>query len=143
VKCIRENDLLDALGRGFVGSELSSHVAACESCTELQTVAGALLYDRAQAITTAAIPSAGTMWWRMQLRLRQETESAAQRSLLIGQAATLAVAIVLMFALFGADVAVGVRDAVASIHLTTRLVLFVAVPLVLAPLAGWVAVRTR
>jgi len=143
MRCERENELLDSLGRGFIGSELALHVVACDSCVELRAVAGALLDDRAEAITTAAIPSPGTMWWRMQLRMRQETESAARRSLLIGQAATLAVAIVLMFAVFGADVAVGVRDAVASVHLTTRIMLFIAVPLVLAPLAGWVAVRAK
>ena len=33
MSCIRESELLDALGRGFVGDELNGHVASCESCT--------------------------------------------------------------------------------------------------------------
>ena len=141
--CGREDELLDALGRGFVGAELASHVEQCAACAETHHVAAALLDDRATAMAAAPIPSAGTMWWRMQARRRHDAEIAARRSLLIGQAATLAVAIVLTFALLGADAAVGIRDAVTSFHVSSRMIVALAVPLLLAPLAGWIAVRAK
>ena len=54
--CARENELLDALGRGYVGSELGAHIASCTACTELRAVAGALLDDRAHAVAAAHVP---------------------------------------------------------------------------------------
>ena len=92
--CPREDELLDALGAGFIGDELESHITTCTACGELRLVAGALLGERVQAVTEAALPSSGTMLWRMQMRRRQEAQSAARRSLLIGQAVTLAAALV-------------------------------------------------
>ena len=141
--CEREDELLDALGAGYVGAELESHAASCVSCTELRSVAGALLDDRAMAMMEAPVPSSGTMWWRMRLRQRQEAAATAQRSLLIGQAVTLAVAITLLVSFFGNEVAVGVRDAVATIRVSTPVLLAIATSLLAAPIAGWVAVRGK
>jgi len=101
--CNREDELLDALERGYVGAELASHVATCVACRELHAVAGALLDDRNHAMVEASVPTAATMWWRMRLRAKQDAEAAARRSLLIGQAATLFVAIALAIAFFGVD----------------------------------------
>lgn len=141
--CPLEGDLLDALGRGFVGAELAEHVASCPSCSELFVVAGALLDDRAQAIAEAPIPSAGTMWWRLQVRRRQEAEATARRSLLIGQAVTLAVAIGLVVAFFGVHLAFAVRDLVATVRLSTPLLLALAAWILVIPIAGWVALRQQ
>lgn len=141
--CEREDELLDALGAGYVGAELESHVISCASCSELRSVAGALLDDRAMAMMEAPVPSSGTMWWRMRLRQRQEAAATAQRSLLIGQAVTLAVAITLLVSFFGNDVAVGVRDAVATIRASTPVLLAIATSLLAAPIAGWMAVRAK
>jgi hypothetical protein len=141
--CLREDELLDALGRGFIGAELASHVDGCPSCSELRLVAGALLDDRTEAIKEAAVPASGTMWWRMQLRRRQEAQSATRRSLLLGQAVTLSIAIVLVAALFGADLAVGVREVIVSIRLSTPLMIALATWFLLAPIAGWVAIRQK
>jgi hypothetical protein len=141
--CLREDELLDALGRGFIGPELKSHVDGCPSCSELRLVAGALLDDRTEAIKEAAVPASGTMWWRMQLRRRQEAQSATRRSLLLGQAVTLSIAIVLVAALFGADLAVGVREVIVSIRLSTPLMIALATWFLLAPIAGWVAIRQK
>lgn len=131
--CPYEDDLLDALGRGYVDPDLSEHAAGCVSCGELRLVAGGLLEERAAAVAEAPVPSAGTMWWRMQLRRRHEAEAAARRSLLIGQAATLLVAISLAAAFFGSEVAAALR---VSIPL---LVAFAT--LLLAPLVGWISLR--
>lgn len=141
--CLREDELLDALGRGFIGPELTSHVDGCPSCSELRLVAGALLDDRTEAIQEAAVPAAGTMWWRMQLRRRQEAQATTRRSLLFGQAVTLSIAIALVAALFGADLAVGVREVITSIRLSTPLMIALATWSLLAPIAGWVAIRQK
>ena|SRR5688500_12394136 len=141
--CDFEDELLDAIGRGHVGAELDEHVKTCVSCSELRIVAGALLDERVHAMTEAPVPSAGTMWWRMQMRQRHEIQATARRSLLLGQAATLAIAIALVVSLLGGEVAVGVRDVVTSFRLSTPLLLAAATWLLLAPIAGYVAMRQK
>ena len=98
-------------------------------------------------MTEAPVPSAGTMWWRLQMRHRQEIQATARRSLLFGQFATLAFALVLVFALLGGDVAAGVREAAASamtsFRLSTPMLLALASWLLLAPIAGYVAIRQK
>lgn len=143
MNCAREEELLDALGRGFVGQELDSHVTSCPSCSELRLVAGALLDDRAEAMIEAPIPSAGTMWWRMHVRRRHEAQATARRSLLIGQAATLIIALALVVSFFGADITFAVKNMVATIRLSTPLLLALAASLLGAPIAGWVALRQK
>lgn len=142
-RCQREEELLDAIERGFVGAELEAHVACCPSCSELRVVAGTLLDDRAQALIDAPVPSAGTMMWRMRIRQRQEAEATARRSLLIGQAVTLTIAIALVMSFFGADLVIAVRDAIATIRLSTPLLLALATWILGAPIAGWVALRQK
>lgn len=141
--CPREDELLDALAADFIGEELESHVATCAACHELRLVAGALLDERVQAVTEAALPSSGTMLWRMQMRRRQEAQSTARRSLLIGQAVTLAAAIVLVFTLLGGNLAGEAVTVISSIKLSTPLLLAVAIWLLAAPIAGWVLIRQK
>ncbi len=141
--CEREDELLDALGAGFLGDELESHIATCAPCRELRLVAGALLDERVQAVTEAAPPSSGTMLWRMQMRRRQEAQAAARRSLLIGQAATLAAAVLLVFLFLGGNLLGAAVSVIASIKLSTPLLLAVAVWLLAAPIAGWVLMREK
>ena len=141
--CPREDELLDALGAGFIGEELESHIRTCAACGELRLVAGALLDERVQAVTEAALPSSGTMLWRMQMRRRQEAQSAARRSLLIGQAVTLAAAVVLVFTLLGGTLAGEAVNVIASIKLSPPLLLAVAIWLLAAPIAGWLLIRQK
>jgi predicted anti-sigma-YlaC factor YlaD len=143
MSCPREDELLEALERGFVGAELDEHVAACASCSELRLLAGALLDDRAAAMLEAPVPSAGTMWLRMRVRRRHDAEATARRSLLIGQAATLLVALVLVVAFFRVDLAAGVRQLIATIQLSTPLLFALATWVLAAPIAGWVAIRQK
>jgi predicted anti-sigma-YlaC factor YlaD len=145
--CPRETELLDARGAGFIGEELESHIATCAACRELRLVAGALLDERVQAMTEAmteaALPSSGTMLWRMQMRRRQEAQSAARRSLLIGQAVTLAAAVALVFKLLGGNLAGEAVNVIASIKLSPPLLLAVATWLLAAPIAGWMLLRQK
>jgi hypothetical protein len=141
--CHREDELLDALGRGYIGAELSSHIDQCPACTEIRVVAAGLLDERAQAITESHLPSSGTMLWRMQMRLRQEAAAAARRSLLIGQAVTLTVAIALMVVIFGGSVAVEAREIFATLRVSTPLLLALATWVLLAPIGGYLAIRQK
>ena len=141
--CHREDELLDALGRGFVGAELETHTSICEACRELRVVAGALLDDRTETVNAAPVPAAGGVWWRMRIRHRREAEATARRSLLVGQAITLAVAIALVVMFFGPGIASGVRHAVDTIRLSTPLLLIVATWALVGPIAGWVAIRQK
>jgi predicted anti-sigma-YlaC factor YlaD len=142
-RCSREDELLDSLGRTFIGPELESHLSGCAPCSELRLVAGAFLDDRAQAMTEAHVPSSGTMWWRMRVRYRQEMEARARRSLYLGQAATLLVAIGLVVSFFGSDVALEVRHLMSTIRLSTPLLLIAATWALAVPIAGWVAIRQK
>lgn len=141
--CPREDELLDALGAGFIGEELESHIASCAACRELRLVAGALLDESVQAVTEAALPSSGTMLWRMQMRRRQEAQATARRSLLIGQAVTLAAAIALVFTLLGGTLAGEAVNVITSIRLSPPLLLAVAIWLLAAPIAGWMLIRQK
>lgn len=145
-RCVREDELLDALGARFVGAELEEHVASCPSCSELREVAGALLDDRAQAMMEAPVPSAGTMWWRMQMRYRQETQAIARRSLLVGQAVSIAVAFALVVTLLGAtftDEMREVREVFSSIRVSTPMLLAIATWVLIAPIFGYVAIKQK
>ena len=139
--CFREDELLDALARGFLGAELTEHVDSCAVCSELRLVAGALLDARAEAIEEAPVPAAGGVWWRMRMRHRREAEATARRSLLIGQAMTLGVALTLVVVFFGADITAGVRHTLATI--STPLLVTLATFLLIAPIGGWVAIRQK
>jgi hypothetical protein len=141
--CEREAELLAALGRGFLGRELEDHVRECAACGELHLVAGALLDDRAAAVAEAPVPSAGTMWWRMRMRHRRDAQALARRSLLVGQALSLAVAIALLAWLFGGEVVQGARGVFAAVRVSTPLLLAMVTLLVLAPIGGWVAIRGK
>lgn len=142
VLCHREDELLDALARGFVGAELAAHIEECLSCAELRVVAGALLDERRGAVVEAPVPTAGAVWLRMQMRQRQEADARAQRSLVMGQAATVVIAIALVASLFGVDIA-GLRELAASIRISTPLLLALATWILLAPIAGYVAIRQK
>lgn len=142
-RCLREDELLDALGRGYVGPELTAHAAECAACSELSLVAGALLDDRREAVADAHVPSAGAMRLRLQMRLRRDAEAATRRSLLIGYAITLVMTIGLTVALLGTSVAVEVHDLITSIRLGTPMLLGLLTWLVLAPIAGYVVIRQK
>jgi len=141
-RCPHEDELLDALGRGYVGDELASHVAGCTACGELRVVAGALLDDRTQAMNEAGVPSSGTMWWRMRVRHRQEIALQARRSLLIGQTATVLIALGLVLSFFGSDIAAEARQMITTIRYTP-LLFAAATAALLIPIAGWVAIRQK
>ena len=106
-------------------------------------MAGGLLYERTDAIAESPVPSAGTMLMRMQMRHRQDVQAAARRTLFIGQALTLTVALGLTFAIFGTNLVVEMREVIAAIRVSTPLLLAAATYLLVAPIAGYVAIRQK
>lgn len=104
--CAREADLLVLIAEGgWTGRgdpELHAHLAACTTCADLLEVAAALARERETTVTTAPVPGAGAVWWRSQVRLRQERLRASHRTLAFVQAAILGAGLLGAFAVLGA-----------------------------------------
>ncbi len=98
-ECSREQDVLDALASrrwpARCDAELRDHVASCALCTDLVAVAGALL-DEADDLAADALPPASVIWWRAQLRAREEAARAAARPLRVAQQVAAALGIALL-----------------------------------------------
>ena len=96
--CGREEDVLDALTSGRwperVERELLSHVVNCSICTDVVDVASAVLEVSEPA--EARIPSSAVMWWRAQMRARQEAAREAARPITVAQVIASVSAIALM-----------------------------------------------
>jgi len=81
--CEREPDLVEALTSGrwpdACGEDLCRHAAACPVCAEVVLVAQALEQESTQARMEVALPTAGLVWWKAQMRARREAiDRAAQ-----------------------------------------------------------------
>jgi hypothetical protein len=81
--CEREQDVLDAIAAqrwpARCDADLRAHVRTCAICTDLVDVASALVEEHETAFQDARIPSSGVVWWRAQLRARDEDARAAAR----------------------------------------------------------------
>jgi len=82
-ECPREQEVLDAIASSRwpnrLGDELARHVAGCAFCKDLGFVADALSADFLSAIEDARVPTAGLVWWRAEIRARQESLRVASR----------------------------------------------------------------
>lgn len=102
-ECPREQELIDEIAAGrypdTAPASVREHVAACASCRELADMVTLLQEDRAAAITETALPSAGQVWWRAELRARQEAAHTAHRpmTLMLGLAWAATIAVLLAF----------------------------------------------
>ena len=98
-ECHRSSDVAAAASAGELSSaadsELRRHLAECEACHDLALVISALRGERDRARRLAPAPSAGLVWWRAELRERQEAERrAAAPVTLVHAAAFIAVLVV-------------------------------------------------
>jgi heme A synthase len=101
IECPRESDVLDAVASARwphrIPRELADHVSACAICTDVVAVAEAMRADHDAVWQQADIPSSGQVWWRAEMRARQEAIRKASRPITIAQGVaamlTLAVAI--------------------------------------------------
>jgi hypothetical protein len=82
-ECPREQEILDALASSRwpdrLGEDLARHVHGCAFCKDLGLVAEALGADFSSAIEQARVPTAGLVWWRAEIRARQDSVRAASR----------------------------------------------------------------
>jgi heme A synthase len=101
IECPRESDVLDAVVSARwphrVTRELADHVACCAICTDVLAVGAAMRADQDAQWQHANIPSSGHVWWRAEMRARQEAIRKASRPMTIAQG----VAALLAFALTG------------------------------------------
>jgi len=103
-ECPREQEVLDALASNRwpdrLSDDLANHVAGCAFCKDLGLVAEAFGADFSSALDQARIPSAGLVWWRAEIRSRQESLRAASRPITwahsLGAAGAIAIALVLL-----------------------------------------------
>jgi hypothetical protein len=101
--CVRAADVLAAMTAGPVpelsDEALLTHAETCESCREMVTVVSALRAERDRLRRSAAVPSAGLVWWRAELRARQHAALRATAPVTAAHAAALVAAIVLAIVL--------------------------------------------
>jgi hypothetical protein len=103
-ECVREYEVVESVGCGRWPdgcAELRAHVETCAVCTDVLKVALALHEDREIAFADAKIPSAGLVWWRAELRARQEAMRTAARPITVAQ-------------IFGAASAIAVASALLA-----------------------------
>ncbi len=90
ITCPYESELCDAIVAGrwpeTASMDLRVHVGSCAVCREFADVATAVQADAADSRLAAAPPSSAIVWWRAQMRARQEAARAADRPITIVQA---------------------------------------------------------
>jgi hypothetical protein len=83
IDCAREQDVLDMLAArrwpGRCEAELSDHIRECAICGDLVAAAAALLDEHECAWSEARVPPSTVVWWRAQVRAREEAARAAGR----------------------------------------------------------------
>ena len=98
--CCREQEVLDALiterWPDRADAELRAHAAGCGICRDLIASVGPILNDRIDLSNEGHLPSSGAMWWRAQMRARQEAVREASRPVtiahIVGFACVIAIA---------------------------------------------------
>lgn len=92
--CLFENDLENILrsGAGLTAApaELQAHVASCPACSERLRLAEGFRALRRETMASAPAFSPGLLWWRAQLRRRNEALARMERPLLAAQILSLA-----------------------------------------------------
>jgi len=100
IECPRESDVLDALASKRwphrVDRELVDHVASCQICTDVLVVAFAMREDHDATWQEASVPSSGQVWWRAEMRARQEAIREASRPLTFVYVVAASVALAVM-----------------------------------------------
>ena len=96
--CVREREVADLLHRGHwpqaCAPELRAHVSACRTCSDLVLVTQTFQKARSEAAAIPHLDSAGTIWWRAQLRLRNAAIERIGRPIFGAQIFALAMALI-------------------------------------------------
>ena len=103
ITCAREAELWEAIATGrwpeTASAELHAHVDSCGICREFADVAGAVHADAIESARAAEPPTSAIVWWRAQMRARQEAAHAADRPITIAHALAVAAGFGLTLAL--------------------------------------------
>ena len=106
MECDRESDVLLMVGTGRwpdrAPADLCAHAADCTVCSELALVSSAIGAEREHA-GIPQLPASGVVWWRAQLRARQEAARQAVRPITATQAVAFAALVGTVGAVFGAS----------------------------------------
>lgn len=96
--CSYEKEVAEIVRRGHwpqaCDAELRAHVAACRPCGDLVQLMLAFQAAKAQTLPPR-LQSAGALWWRAQLRRRNEAIARIGRPILGAQIFALAIALVM------------------------------------------------
>jgi len=150
--CVREIETFDAISSGAwpdaCDDSLRAHVATCTICSDVVEVATALIDDRDAALRAAPVPPSGVVWWRMQMRARNEATQSARRTVVAVQAAVFAAVLVIALAILGGAWwnklphidEIAASGLLAAAQWGVPLLLAIAIWLTLAPVAVWLAV---
>jgi hypothetical protein len=95
--CPHESTIVASLATGTLPEDLRLHISNCAVCSEVYSAASGLLRF-AGALAEEPLPSGGSMWWRLNLKMRQERARRAQQPLVwMGRILYLAVAMMASF----------------------------------------------
>ncbi len=105
-ECHRSSDVAAAASAGELSSgadsDLGRHLAECEACRDLALVITALRGERDRVRREVPAPSAGLVWWRAELRERQEAERRAAAPVTLVHAAAFVAVLVVAVVSFSA-----------------------------------------
>lgn len=91
LQCHLEQELLDAIvARRWpdrAEPALREHVATCSVCADVAEIAVAFFDDRDTDRSEVAVPAASVIWWKSQIRAREEAARLAARPIVLVQAA--------------------------------------------------------
>jgi hypothetical protein len=144
-ECLREAEVVEAVISGHwpaaCDPELRSHAIDCPTCKDIVLVSSALQTERDSAVLNAALPSAGLVWWRAELRSRREAARAAERPMKLVHSLAAASAAGVVVAVLGGMLPF-VRELVTAFANLPELRLLIgglATLLVVAPIAVYFA----
>lgn len=106
VNCPFETEVLELSVAGLwpsrASESLRTHAASCSVCRDLALVSVAIAEAAAETHAAPSLPGAGTVWWRAQIRARQDAVRQVARPITIAQAIVFAGCVGLVGAVFGA-----------------------------------------
>lgn len=110
--CPREAEAEAALRRGHwpdaCEPELREHVATCDRCSSRLLVLKTFQTARAESMQAAHLGHPGLLWWRAQLRRRNEALERVGKPAITGQLFALFISILTVVALLGSQIRKGV-----------------------------------
>jgi hypothetical protein len=147
IECVREDEVLMMVSTDRwpdrAPAELRAHADQCQVCRELGLAAGAM--SKEAAASAPNLPSSGTVWWRAQLRARQEAARQVVRPITAAQMLAFAAMVGVAGAVFGATtqwfqrglrtLGRSIADGVASIPLPS---LSLPQDLSTVPMSSWI-----